>query len=94
MPKHVGAENWNVLIKIHYFLVFLQTVLQDGRFNHQEFPNLSLVFLYNPPTESLLHILTLEGQQDIIISLHIHAAVLRISTKQTAKNINDASACR
>jgi hypothetical protein len=31
MPKHVGVENWNVLIKIHCFLehmlVFLQTKL-------------------------------------------------------------------
>jgi hypothetical protein len=30
MPKHVGVEIWNVLIKIYYFLehllVFLQTV--------------------------------------------------------------------
>jgi hypothetical protein len=33
-------KNWNVLIKIHYFLehllVFLQTVLQDAQFNHQD----------------------------------------------------------
>jgi hypothetical protein len=40
MLKHVGAEIWNVLIKIHYFLghllVFLQTVLQDAWFNHQD----------------------------------------------------------
>jgi hypothetical protein len=46
MPKHVGVEIWNVLIKVHYFLerllVFLQTVLQDGRFSHQEIR--SLVF--------------------------------------------------
>jgi hypothetical protein len=40
MPKQVGVEIWNVLIKIHKFLehllVFLQTVLQDARFNHQD----------------------------------------------------------
>jgi hypothetical protein len=40
MPKHVGVEIWNVLIKNSLlsgaFVGFLQTVLQDGRFNHQE----------------------------------------------------------
>jgi hypothetical protein len=36
MPNHVGVK------KIHYFhehlLVFLQTVLQDARFNHRDKP--------------------------------------------------------
>jgi hypothetical protein len=44
MPKHVGVEIWDVLIKIRYFLghllVFLQTLLQDGRFNHQDNPQI------------------------------------------------------
>jgi hypothetical protein len=35
-----GRNIWNVLLKIHYFrehlLVFLQTVLQDAWFNHQD----------------------------------------------------------
>jgi len=38
-----------------------------------------MIISYNPRTESLLHIITLEGQQDFIISLHIHATALRIA---------------
>jgi hypothetical protein len=40
IPKHVGVKNFErINKKIHYFLehllVFLQTALQDARFNHQ-----------------------------------------------------------
>jgi hypothetical protein len=47
MPKHVGVENLErINKKIHYFfehlLVFLQTVLQDGRLIHQDVPQLRL----------------------------------------------------
>jgi hypothetical protein len=40
MLKHVEVEIWDILTKIHYFLerllVFLQTVLQDAWFSHQD----------------------------------------------------------
>jgi hypothetical protein len=40
MPKHVRVELERINKKIHYFLehlsVFLQTILQDARSNHQD----------------------------------------------------------
>jgi hypothetical protein len=33
MPKHVGVEIWNVLIKIHYFLEHLLVFLQKRTVN-------------------------------------------------------------
>jgi hypothetical protein len=47
----VCGQIWNVLIKIHGFLerlfVFLQTVLQDGRFNRQDSVRLFVHFTFD-----------------------------------------------
>jgi hypothetical protein len=47
MPKHVGVEIWNVLIKIHNFLEHLLVFFTNGTTRWSVQPSIKLTAIYN-----------------------------------------------